>query len=68
MVKIRYLNKKGDTRQQLELEEARTVITEEIEKGNMVYNETEKRMVEKATMGQITADANVTVFPRMAGG
>ena len=68
MVNIRYLNKEGDTQQNLELIEAKTLIAEEIDKGNMIYNETEKQIIEKATMGKIKANANIAVFPRIAGG
>lgn len=68
MVKIRYLNKKGDEIQTLQLKEAKVQLAQEIDNGNIVYNEDEKRIVEKATMGKIKAETNVTVLPRIAGG
>jgi molybdopterin converting factor small subunit len=68
MVKIRYLTKEGDTAQQLELKEATKVIEKELDRGNLVYDEDERRIVEKATLGQVRANSNIAVFPRIQGG
>ena len=68
MVKIRYLNKKGDEIKQILVTEARTQLIEEMDNGNIVYDEDEKRIVDKATLGQIKADTNIAVLPRIAGG
>jgi molybdopterin converting factor small subunit len=68
MVNIRYLNKKGDEINKLCLQEAKTRLSEEMDNGNVVYDEDEKRIVTKATMGKIKADTNIAVLPRIAGG
>lgn len=52
----------------MSLPEAQEYLTKEIENGNMVYDEDEQRIVEKATMGKIKAESNVAVFPAVQGG
>jgi hypothetical protein len=68
MVTIKYLTHEGDTAQQLELEEARTQIAQEIDKGNIVFDEAEKKLIQKATLGKIKDDSVAVVLPRIAGG
>jgi len=50
------------------LQKARQQLAQELDRGNLVFDEDEKRIVEKATLGKITANSNVAVFPRIAGG
>jgi hypothetical protein len=68
MVTIKYLTHEGDTPQTLQLEEAKEKVVEELDKGNLVFDQDEKRIITKATMGQIRDDSSVVVFPRIAGG
>jgi len=68
MTAIKILSKKGDTTLVLSVEEAQQVVEEEWKKGRMVYDEDEKRIVEKATMGQIRADSKLISVPFVAGG
>jgi len=68
MVTLKYLTRKGDTPQELSLEDARTQISQEIDNGNIVFDEAERSIVTKATMGKIVDESSVVVFPRIAGG
>ena len=68
MVSIRYLNKKGDEVLQMELEEAQKVIDKEIKAGNIVFDEDERRIVTKATKGQLKQDSRVGIQPGAFGG
>lgn len=68
MVDIRYFNRKGDQVQQLALQDGQELVAKEMEAGNIVYDETEARLVEKATMGQIKADSKLTIYPPAGGG
>jgi molybdopterin converting factor small subunit len=66
MVKIRYLSKQGDTTQTVTLSEAQKVITEEMQKGNVVFDEDERRIVTNA-LG-IKETSNIGILPRISGG
>lgn len=69
MTTIKVLSKNGETTLVLEsVEESQKVIEEEWAKGNMVYDEDEKRIVEKATFGKITANSRLISVPFVAGG
>jgi len=68
MVKIRKMCQGGDEVQTVKLDKAMDIIEDNLEKGNIVFDEDEKRIVTKATMNQIKADSNVGVFPAVRGG
>ena len=60
--------KGGDAVQTVPLDKALDTIEENLNKGNIVFNEDEKKLVTKATMGQITENSNVGIFPAIQGG
>jgi hypothetical protein len=68
MVKITYLNNKGDEPKVMALQEAIPVLEKEIDKKNLVINEDERRIVTKATMGQLQEESNIAVYKPTGGG
>ncbi|MEM2971543.1 MAG: hypothetical protein QW270_03875 [Candidatus Bathyarchaeia archaeon] len=68
MIKLRYLTKDGDKVQQVTVEQAIAVISREIDAGNLVFDEDERRIVDKATMGKISENSNIRIFPIIGGG
>jgi len=68
MVKIRMMDRTGDKVTNVPLNEALETIEENLDQGNLVYNEDEKKLVTKATMGQITEESNVGITPAIRGG
>jgi hypothetical protein len=68
MVKIRKMCQGGDEVQTVKLDKAMDIITDNLEKGNVVFDETEKKIITKATMNQVKEDSNVGVFPAIRGG
>jgi hypothetical protein len=68
MVKIRKMCQGGDEVQTVKLDKAMEVIEDNLQKGNIVFDEGEKKIVTKATMNQIKEDSNVGVFPAIRGG
>jgi len=68
MVQIRYMNRSGDQTQQVTVQKAQEIITEELDSGNIVYDEDERKVVEKATMGQLKSKSKIAIFPVVAGG
>lgn len=68
MVEIKYLTRKGDSSQIVTLERAKQIIEKEQEAGNVAFNMDEKTIVTKATMGELTENSKVGIFPRLQGG
>lgn len=68
MVTIRYMSTLGDETKTVTVKEAQKILGQELEHGNIVYDEDEKRIVDKATLGALGQDANVGVFPAIKGG
>lgn len=68
MVNIRYLTKKGDSVSNVKLTEAQEILEKEIEHGNVVFDEDERKIVTKATLGKIDQNGNLAVFPKIQGG
>jgi len=48
--------------------EARAQITRALNDNNIVYDEDEKRIITKATMGQLNENSNVGIMPAIRGG
>ena len=68
MVKVRMMDKSGDKVQTMTLEEAKEVVEDNLAKGNIVYDEVEKKVITKATMGQVKEESEIGVVPAIQGG
>jgi hypothetical protein len=71
MVKIKYLNRKGDEIRELHLAKAQEVLLEEADRGALIINESEKekRMLDRAGITErLQESSEVTVYRPQAGG
>jgi len=68
MVTLKYLTHEGDTPKNVTVQQAKTEVSEAIDRGSLVYDEEERRIVTKATMNQIKDESTLVVLPAIQGG